>query len=381
MSRRRSTLLVLAAAALVAAVLFHTWVVAQLRAAAVIGSVAELGIVTGVFGALTREPREADVLVGRVPSIVVRPGGDGPWPAVVLVNGVTRRGRHHPTVRTLARSLARSGYLVLVPDPHGLARGELTARTLRGTVRVARAATRRRDVRGRRVAFIGVSAGGSLALLAAADPRLAPRVSVVTAIAPYTDLVDVVRLATTGFHREGRTLVRYEVRPFVALVAARSLAASLPAGRDRSVLLDRLRSVPDDSPTPLAALRRRPPRRLGSDGRALVALLTNRDPNRFERLFAALPATVRTASRRLSPLTRANRLAAPVELVSAPHDKYFPPAESHALVRSARRARLTISETLQHADLELSLRQLADLARLDAFVVRSLRAASQGSEQ
>ena len=83
MSRRRSTLLVLAAAALVAAVLFHTWVVAQLRAAAVIGSVAELGIVTGVFGALTREPREADVLVGRVPSIV-RPELSWAWGAILV---------------------------------------------------------------------------------------------------------------------------------------------------------------------------------------------------------------------------------------------------------------------------------------------------------
>jgi hypothetical protein len=61
--------------------------------------------------------------------------------------------------------------------------------------------------------------------------------------------------------------------------------------------------------------------------------------------------------------------------VSAPHDKYFPPAESRVFVRAAPDARLTISSTVQHADLEFSPGQVADLARLDAFIVRSLRAA------
>ena len=96
---------------------------------------------------------------------------------------------------------------------------------------------------------------------------------------------------------------------------------------------------------------------------------------RFDALFAALPASVRASIRQLSPIHRARAVCAPVELVSAPHDKYFPPAESRAFVSRARDARLTISETLQHADLELSLGQLADFARLDAFIVRSLHAA------
>jgi dienelactone hydrolase len=371
---RLAALAVLAAAS-AGVVVNWPWVTAQARAAAVLAAVLDVPGVTHVVGLVTSEPREQDLTVAGVPTLVVRPGGDGARPAVVFVNGVTRRGRYHPTVRRLARAFARTGFLVYVPDPPGVAAGELTPRTLEALVGVAHAAARSPEARDGRIAFVGVSAGASLALLAAADVRLCRRVSIVAGLAPYTNLADMVRLATTGFHTERGRLIRYEVEPFVALVTARSLAAALPPGRDRLVLLGALRSVPDSSETPLAALRRRPPVGLGAGGRALVAVLANRSPRRFDALFARLPTSVRAASHRLSPIRRASRLCARVELISAPQDKYFPPAESRALVRAAPDARLTTSRTLQHADIELSFSQLADLASLDAFIVRILHAA------
>jgi dienelactone hydrolase len=371
---RRLVALVLLVAFVAGAVVNREWLAAQGRAAIVLAAVADAAVLTDAAELLTREPRVEEIRIVGVPTTVFRPGGDGPWPAVVFVNGVTRRGRHHPTVRRLAEAFARSGYLMLVPDPPGLSSGELTSATADGVAAVAEAASGLPDAEDGRVAFVGVSAGGSLALLAAARPRICRRVTVVAAIAPYTDLVDVVRLATTGYHLERGRLVPYRVEPFVALVAARSLATALPPGSDRKALLARLRGVDDLDPAPLARLGRS----ASPGGRALRDLLRNRDPHRFARLFAALPERVHTASERLSPIRDAARVCAPVELISATEDKYFPPAESRAFVRAARDARLTISSTLQHADLELSFGQVADLARLDAFIVRSLRAAARG---
>lgn len=375
MRPRRVFALVVLAAAVAAAGANVRWIDAQARAAVVLASVLDTPVVTPAIEAVTREPREIETVVAGSPATLVRPAGDGPWATVVFINGVTRRGRKHPTVRRLARGLARSGHVVLVPDPPGLARGELTPRTLAAVVGAARTAALLPASRGGRVALFGVSAGASLALLAASDRRLVDRVSVVAGVAPYADLVDVVRLASTGYHRDGARLVRYDAEPFVSLVAARSLAAALPSGRDRRSLVAELRRVPDDAEAPLARFRDGRARELGPDGRALVALLANRDAKRFDALFAALPVRVRAASERLSPMRRARRLRAAVELVSAPHDKYFPPAGSRALVRATPDARLTISSTLQHADLDPSLSGLADLAELDAFVVRVLRAA------
>lgn len=223
------------------------------------------------------------------------------------------------------------------------------------------------------MSFVGVSAGASLALLAAEHPALAARTRFVGGFAPYADLADMVRLGTTGFHREGRRLVRYPSRPFLGLVVARSLVAGLPFGAARARLLARLRRVDDDARDPLAVLRGL--RGLDPEAAALVRLLTNRDPRRFDRLYAALPERIRAAVARLSPIRGAARLRAKVELASAPLDKYFPASESRSLVRAAPDARLTVTSTLAHAVPEPSFDDLAGLARLDAFVVRGLRAA------
>jgi hypothetical protein len=55
---------------------------------------------------------------------------------------------------------------------------------------------------------------------------------------------------------------------------------------------------------------------LAADTRALVELLANRDPQRFDGLYAALPAWMQEGVERLSPIAGASRLHVPVELWS-----------------------------------------------------------------
>ena len=78
----------------------------------------------------------------------------------------------------------------------------------------------------------------------------------------------------------------------------------------------------------------------------------------------------------LSPLRSAAGLTAPVEIATAPRDKYFPLAESLALQREVRHVRITITSALAHATPRMSLGNLAAFAQLQGFFARSLRAAS-----
>ena len=370
------------AVALLALVVYRTTIAAQADAVVVLATVHDTPLVTWAVEGLTDEPRVDDTVVAGLPTTVARPGGSGPWPAIVFVNGVTPRGRHHPQVQALARGLARAGYLVAVPELPGLATGEITVSTLEATVRVAAAAAADPDAREGRVALVGVSVGAALAVAAAADPVVADRVSVVAGIAPYADLVDVLRLATVGAHEDGGALVRYDTANYLSLVAARSLVAALPSSRERRSLLALLpetHEVDEDPPDPLARLREHPRERLSPAARAVVALLVNRDPRRFDALHAALPPAVRAANARLSPLTTAEGLRAPVELASAPRDKYFPVAESRELARAADGVRVTVTTTLEHAVPEPSPRDVADVFRFDAFVVRTLERAASPS--
>jgi pimeloyl-ACP methyl ester carboxylesterase len=370
---RRVTLIGVLLLVLVLGVVFRSTVAANGRALAVLSTTLRVPVAGWLVGVVTDEPRVADTVVAGTATVVVRPGGDGPWPAVVFVNGATRRGRHHPDVRRLARGLARAGYVVLVPDVPGLTRGEITTRTLVQLIAVARAAAARPDALGGEVGFMGVSVGATLALLAAGDPSLARRTTVVAGIAPYADLAEVIRLATTGRYRMGRRLVRFHAKPFLGLVVGRSLVGGLAPGRDRNALRASLLAVPDDAADPLAGLRRFPRKRLAPEGRAVVSLLANRDPARFDRLYAQLPPAVRADIARLSPTLGARRVLARAELASAPKDKYFPLAESRALVARIPDARLTVTSTLHHAVPHASLHDVADLYRFYAFVMRTLR--------
>jgi pimeloyl-ACP methyl ester carboxylesterase len=365
-----AVLVVLLGALVIVAIIERDWTRAQLRAIAILSITEDVPVLAWTARVVTAEPRVEETTVGGAPSTVVRPSGAGPWPAIVFVNGATRRGRQHPKVQRLARGLARTGLLVVVPDLPGLRLGEITPATTAATIRVARTTADSPEARARRVGFYGVSVGATLALLAAESRPLAGRVTVVGGEAPLVDLRRIIRLTTTGVY-DGE---RYETDPYASLAVARSLAAGLALGPQRSRLLADLESVDDDDPAPLARLR---PDEYRGTAAALLRLLKNRDPRRFAGLYARLPTRQQAAIRALSPLDGADRLRMPVELVTAPHDKYFPPAESHALARAAPDVRVTTTSTLEHAVPKISLGDIADLGRFDGFMIRYLRLASR----
>jgi pimeloyl-ACP methyl ester carboxylesterase len=104
-------------------------------------------------------------------------------------------------------------------------------------------------------------------------------------------------------------------------------------------------------------------------------LLANRDPERFDELYANLPEEVRHDLEELSPLAGTGRIRVPVELATGPRDKYFPPSQSYALERVAPQRRVTVTGALDHAKLEVSPGDIPAFATFNAFVVRSLRTA------
>ncbi len=138
-------------------------------------------------------------------AVAYRPGVDGGEPelaelwlpawasedqragAVLLVLGVNNVGRNHPVVERVADALARTGVAVLVPDSAVLLEGRLDAGEVDGVVRAYETLAARPEVDPDRVGVAGFSVGGSLALLAAADPRIATDVRWVNAFGAFAD--------------------------------------------------------------------------------------------------------------------------------------------------------------------------------------------------
>ena len=371
---RRTFYVVLLAVLIGLTVSFWSWVDAQARAVVVISSVLDTPVLTPAVRATSGEPRLSETRVADYPSLVAKPAGEGPWPAVFVVNGTVPEGRKLPAVRNLAEGFARAGYLAVVPDLPGLTEDRITPQTVNAATEAALKISTRPDAENGEVAVVGVSTGATLALLAAEDPRLDGRISLVAGVAPFANIRTVLSVATTAHYRrpDGK-LVRYEATPFLSYVVARSLVAALPPGEDRQELSAEIASVGRENPDPLHDLRSRRTDDLGPQAKSVVRLLANRDPARFEDLYAALPSGVRHELEELSPLAGKEKISTPVELATGPHDAYFPPSESYALDRVAPQRRVTVTPALDHAELNVSLRDIPAFVAFDGFVVRSLR--------
>jgi len=144
----RTVLLALLLAAVISGVVYRSWIGAQTRTVGVLALTGKIPVLAWSARELTDRPRIEDGLVAGVPTTVYRPGTGDPWRALVFLNGITARGRHHPEVERLAGALARVGFLVFVPEPPGLAHGEITDHTLAATIAVVQAAADRSDATG-----------------------------------------------------------------------------------------------------------------------------------------------------------------------------------------------------------------------------------------
>jgi pimeloyl-ACP methyl ester carboxylesterase len=347
-----------------------SWIDAQARTVVVLSSVLEPPGLTPAVEVMTGEPRFVETSVAGNPAFVVKPSGEGPWPALFFVNGVVAEGRKLPQVRRVAEGLARAGYLVVVPDLPGLRWGEIRPQTVQETVEVARAVSELPDARDRDVGLVGVSTGATLALLAAEEEDVAKHISVVAGMAPYADVKTVLGISTTDHYQKDGKLVRFEADPLLAGAISQSLVSMLPPSEDRETLLEELEEVDRLRPRFFTD-----PGSMGAGARSVAALLANKDPRRFDDLYADLPGEVRANVEVLSPLAGDEEVSVPVELISGPHDKYFPISETYAIGRIAPQARVTVTEALDHVEPEPSFRDLPAFLRLNGFMVRSLREA------
>jgi len=373
---RRTRLLGALGFAVLAAVLvlgaLWPWVGGQARAAVVLSAVLEAPLATPLARAATGEPRVEEKEVAGNPTSVFVPAGEGPYPTVVFVNGAVLEGRRLPAVRRLGDGLARAGYLTVVPDLPGLTSDAITAETTEEAVEVALAVTEWPEAEGGRIGLVGGSTGATLAILAAEDPRLSRRVRAVAGVAPYADIRTVISLGTTGHYELDGRFVPYEAEPFLSYAVARSLISALPPGEDRERLLDEMRPIPRDAPDPLGPLRERRTDDLGLEARSVVELIANTDPERFEELYAELPAGIRHDLERLSPIDTDGRVRAPVEIVTGPQDRYFPVTESYELERLHPDTTVTVTGVLDHYMPRVSPQALPEFVKLNNFAVRSL---------
>jgi fermentation-respiration switch protein FrsA (DUF1100 family) len=284
-----------------------------------------------------------------------RPGGrdPGPWPGLLLVHGLTPDGKQDSRLAWTADRLARAGFLVAVPEVPGLRAQHLRpddAGIIRGAFERLTAHPRL----GREpVAIISVSVGLGPVALALGAPAMAERVGLLLTLGGYGDARELVRYFTTGAYAFGESRGRATVDPALAIAFVARNPDLVPDPRDRAVVLDVLAGRPPTSEP-------------GPAGRAILALLQNRDPERVDALLAALPLETRQLLDTLSPARHLGHGSARLLLVHGRDDPAIPFSESLRLAAAAPgRSRLVLVGLIGHVEGQApAWHRMTDLLRL-----------------
>jgi hypothetical protein len=250
-----------------------------------------------------------------------------PVGGMVLVLGVNNVGRSYPAVIRFADAMARSGVAVLVPDSAELLAGSLSPDETGAVVDAFRLLAARPEVDPHRIGLVGLSVGGSLALLAAGDPRISSRVRWVNAFGAYADAGEyLAEVASQQMSVDGSVLA-WDSSGLTRKTFARLVERLIPDATERASVSAAIQAFVDTGRLPpldpaLAAKLATP------EARAIYALLTAGSLDRARELVAALPAPVKDLLDAVSPVRHLGSIRADVFLMYDTADAYVPYGQS-----------------------------------------------------
>ena len=175
------------------------------------------------------------------------PGEGGPLPATlflpskaqrrlpgwVVLHGLTRPGRAHPSLRRFARALAGTPAAVLVPEISEWRKLRLSPERSVPIIRSAvLALDRRPEIRKSRIALVGFSFGAPQAVIASAHPSLDGHLHGVVGFGGYADLSRTIRFFFTGEHEWRGERYRSSPDPYGRWIVGANYLTKVPGYED-----------------------------------------------------------------------------------------------------------------------------------------------------
>lgn len=278
--------------------------------------------------------------------------GETPLAALVLVHGLVEQGKNDPRLQDFAMTLARARFTVLVPDIESFRTLDLDSGDARDVADAVTFLTRQTPLApGGRAGISAFSYGVGPAILAALEPDIRQQVDFVLAIGGYYDLVEAIGYITTGYYRVAGERRYREPNPLGKWLMLTIHLDRIEDAADREVLAQVAERKLKDPKAGVADLTPR----LGPEGQAVYAFVTNRDPDRVAELIARLPPEVVAEIRALNLANKdLRRLRARLLLVHGLDDEVIPYSHSVALAAALppTQARLFLVGGLFHVDVD-----------------------------
>ena len=178
----------------------------------------------------------------QVPATLFTPSGArGPLPGWVVLHGSTRPGRFHPVLLRFARSLASARVAVIVPLVPEWKDLRLAPELTAPTVSMSLDALEASGATGPGpYGLVGFSFGCPQVLIAAAQPKIGPRLAGVVGFGGYCDLQRILRFQMTGLHEWEEREHHLSPDPYARWIIGGNHLTSVPEYSDAQDVADGL---------------------------------------------------------------------------------------------------------------------------------------------
>lgn len=251
------------------------------------------------------------------------PDEEGPMPAVVFSMGAPPLDLDEPRLVRIAEDSARKGVVMLVPFSERLDEERIETEEIDALVAEFQYVQGLPEVDPNRVGFFGASVGGSLALVAAGDPRIADDVDHVVSFGGYYDALTAFGAIATHHIVYGDVDEGWSPKDHAEDVMAQQLINRVDDPQDRDYLYRLFLNGEQHSDTRYASL--------GPAGRSSFDFLANDDPSAVEGLIRRLPEASIAELNELSPKYSIENVKAELFIIHDVADPYIPYTESRML--------------------------------------------------
>ena len=285
---------------------------------------------------------QADLYIPQEPSLA----------SIVLTPGVAEQGKDDSRLVAFATTLARSRFMVLVPDIANLRELKIRAEDSRTITDAFRYLISRPEFPTQGQAGIGAfSYAVGPAILAALDPLVLERVNFILSVGGYYNVEEVVTFFTTGYFRNKTKWQYLKPNEYGKWVFVLSNVDRLSNPIDKNIFLkiaQRKINDPDISIDDLVI-------NLTSEADSILSLLLNQNHKRVPDLIIDMPNAIRSDLEALNLSNKdLTKLKAKLILLHGTDDDIIPYTESIALANAVRKgqSKLYLIDGLAHVDVQ-----------------------------
>ena len=269
---------------------------------------------------------------------------------ILLTHGIIESGKDDPRLVRFARSLARCGFAVVVPELQGMKSFRILLSDVDDIVETFRAmASLTQIVDPQRLGLMGFSYGAGPTLMAAANPAIRDQVKFAVSFGGYYDPINVIRFITTGTYEYGNERGFIQPEVYGKWIFFMNNADYVEHESDRRVLREIFEK---ESKNQKQEAARMVPG-LTPRGRYLYELLNTQDPARVDELIRETDATFRGYLQKISMVEVIPALKAYLIIGHGSTDPLIPYTESLRLadaVPDKSRVHLAILRLFTHVD-------------------------------